>query len=53
MKVVLVDCLIYQGLLWSQRQHAATSPERDRTTTTKMKKAHYQRRDASMDAVDV
>jgi hypothetical protein len=40
MKVVLVDCLIYQGLPWSQRQHAATSPERDRATTTRMKKAH-------------
>lgn len=39
MKVVLVDCLIYQGLPWSQRQHAATSPERDRATTTRMKKA--------------
>jgi hypothetical protein len=41
MKVVLVDCLIYQGLLWSQRQHAATSPERDTPTTTRMKKAHF------------
>jgi hypothetical protein len=40
MKVVLVDCLIYQGLLLSRRRHAATSPDRDEPTTIGMKKAH-------------
>jgi hypothetical protein len=41
MKVVLVDCLIYRGLLRCQRRHAAASPDRDEPLTTRMKKAHY------------
>jgi hypothetical protein len=39
MKVVLVDCLIYRGLLRCQRRHAAASPDRDEPLTTRMKKA--------------
>jgi hypothetical protein len=39
MKVVLVDCLIYQGLLYRQRRRAAGSPDRDEPITTRMKRA--------------
>jgi hypothetical protein len=39
--VVLVDCLIYRGLRCSLRRHAAPSPDRDQSATTRMKKAHY------------
>jgi hypothetical protein len=41
MKVVLVDCLIYQGLLCYQRRRAAASPDRDEPITTRMKRAQY------------
>ena len=41
MKVVLVDCLIYQGLLCYQRRRAAGSPDRDEPITTRMKRAEY------------
>ena len=44
MKVVLVDCLIYQGLLCRQRRHAAPSPDRDEPTTIRMKKAQCNQR---------
>jgi hypothetical protein len=40
MKVVLVDCLIYRGLLRHQRRHAAASPDCDEPITTRMKMAH-------------
>jgi hypothetical protein len=40
MKVVLVDCLIYQGLHCHQRRHAATRSDRNEPTTTRMKRAH-------------
>jgi hypothetical protein len=40
MKVVLVDCLIYQGLLCYQERRAAGSPDRDEPITTRMKRAH-------------
>jgi hypothetical protein len=39
MKVVLVDCLIYQGLLCYQERRAAGSPDRDEPITTRMKRA--------------
>jgi hypothetical protein len=39
MKVVLVDCLIYQGLLCYQRRRAAGSPDRDEPITARMKRA--------------
>ena len=39
MKVVLVDCLIYQGLLRYQRRRAAGSPDRDEPITFRMKRA--------------
>src|ERR1700678_2360844 len=39
--VVLVDCLIYRGLRCSLRRHAAPSPDRDQSATTRMKKAHW------------
>jgi hypothetical protein len=39
MKVVLVDCLIYRGLPRSRRRHAAPSPDRDLSATTRMKRA--------------
>ena len=39
MKVVLVDCLIYQGLLCYQRRRAAGSPDRDEPITIRMKRA--------------
>jgi hypothetical protein len=38
MKVVLVDCLIYQGYCY-QRRRAAGSPDRDEPITTRMKRA--------------
>jgi hypothetical protein len=41
MKVVLVDCLIYQGLLRDQQRHADASPEGDEPATIRMKKAHW------------
>ena len=41
MKVVLVDCLIYQGLLRYQRRRAAGSPDRDEPITIRMKRAQY------------
>jgi hypothetical protein len=41
MKVVLVDCLIYQGLLYRQRRRAAGSPDRDEPITTRMKRAQW------------
>jgi hypothetical protein len=42
MKVVLVDCLIYQGLLcYYGRRRAAASPDRDEPITTEMKTAQW------------
>jgi hypothetical protein len=41
MKVVLVDCLIYQGLLCYQRRRAAGSPDRDEPITIRMKRAQW------------
>jgi hypothetical protein len=41
MKVVLVDCLIYQGLLCYQERRAVGSPDRDEPITTRMKRAHW------------
>lgn len=38
--LILVDCLNYQGLCHAQRRHAAPSPDRDGSTTIRMKKAH-------------
>src|SRR2546422_8778671 len=38
MKVVLVDCLIYQGVVRPRR--TAPSPDRDEPTTIRMKRAH-------------
>ena len=40
MKVVLVDCLIYQGLLHYQWRHAVMRSDRDEPITTRMKWAH-------------
>jgi len=41
MKVVLVDCLTYQGLLRFQPRRTAASPDRDEPTTIRMKSAHW------------
>jgi hypothetical protein len=38
MKVVLVDCLIYRGLLRHPRRHAAASPDRDEPIAIRMKR---------------
>jgi hypothetical protein len=43
MKVVLVDCLIYQGLLHYRRRRAVASSDRDEPITTRMKTAHWRR----------
>jgi hypothetical protein len=40
MKVVLVDCLIYRGLLRHPRRHAAASPDRDEPIAIRMKRVH-------------
>jgi hypothetical protein len=40
LKVVLVDCLIYQGLRCYRPRHAATRSDRDEPATTRMKRAH-------------
>jgi hypothetical protein len=42
MKVVLVDCLIYQGLLHCRRRPTTASPDRDEHITIRMKTAEYQ-----------
>src|SRR5258708_25090181 len=34
----LAGCLVYQGLPWPQWHHATLSPERDRTTTDRIKR---------------
>jgi hypothetical protein len=40
MKVVLVDCLIYQGLRCYRRRHAVMRSDRDEPFTARMKRAH-------------
>jgi hypothetical protein len=37
--VLVVDCLIYRGLLRYRGRHAAASPDRDEPIATRMKRA--------------